>query len=91
MKNERTSWNDGITYIDESNEIWRSKFIHRIFHLFYFKIEEDGYQDAIGFSTDLAGESSSSKKTMHMVEQQQYIIEDKLVERHLVSLLLHFK
>ncbi len=101
--------------------------------LFYFKIEEDAYQDAIGFSTGLIGKSGSGKvraaqvdsktkakisqklqvcfflffllfnnhsiffrklynvKIIHLVEQQQYIIENKLVVQHLVSLLLHFK
>jgi len=86
--------------------------------LFYFKIEEDAYQDAIGFSTGLIGKSGSGKvraaqvdsktkakisqklqvcfflfllfnnhsiffrklynvKIIHLVEQQQYTIENK--------------
>jgi hypothetical protein len=86
--------------------------------LFYFKIEEDAYQHAIGFSTGLIGKSGSGKvraaqvdskqkqkflknfkfvfflfllfnnhsfffrklynvKIIHLVEQQQYTIENK--------------
>jgi hypothetical protein len=107
----------------------------RDFHFFieiYFKIEEDAYQDAIGYSTGLIGKSGSGKvraaqvdsktkakisqklqvcfflfllfnnhlfffrklynvKIIHLVVQQQFIIENKLVEQHQVSLLLHFK
>ncbi len=36
-------------------------YIGFYFILFYFKIEEDAYQDAIGFSTGLIGKSGSGK------------------------------
>lgn len=98
---------------------------------FIFKIEEDAYQDAIGYSTGLIGKSGTGKvrasqvdsktkakisqklqvcfsslpfylfilffrklynvKIIHMVEQQQYIIENKLVEQLQVLLLHLFK
>ncbi len=40
------------------------------FFIFYFKIEEDAYQDAIGFSTGLIGKSGSGKVRAAQVDSK---------------------
>ncbi len=38
--------------------------------LFYFKIEEDAYQDAVGYSTGLIGKSGSGKVRAAQVDSK---------------------
>ena len=38
--------------------------------MLYFKIEEDAYQDAIGYSTGLAGKSGSGKVRAAQVDSK---------------------